>query len=144
MRVPRSRLEKWLKALEEAERLAHKVRAELGPATVILHGSYARGDFNLWSDVDIIIVSPRFRGVRILDRYSLVEKIIPPGFEPVLMTPEEFRAALEKPAWRQALARGHVILADDLNLRHTVVKCGALYRRLDDIKKELEKLLAQH
>ena len=30
---------------------------KLGNTTLILFGSYARGDFNLWSDVDIIIIS---------------------------------------------------------------------------------------
>lgn len=31
-------------------------------ATVILIGSYARGDFNLWSDVDILLISESLSG----------------------------------------------------------------------------------
>lgn len=46
------------RVLEELRRLA----GELG-AVVYLFGSYARGDFLLDSDVDIVVVSSRFEGV---------------------------------------------------------------------------------
>ena len=41
---------------------------KLGKVTLILFGSYARGDFNLWSDVDIIIISDYFKNIRFIDR----------------------------------------------------------------------------
>ena len=37
-----------------------------------LFGSYARGDWNEWSDIDIAIVSPVFEGNRFLDRQKLI------------------------------------------------------------------------
>ena len=48
------------KRIEERKRIirkAHEYSLTLEfKATVILIGSYARGDFNLWSDVDIMII----------------------------------------------------------------------------------------
>ena len=40
-----------------------------------LFGSYARGDWLEESDVDLIVVSPGFEGVRWLDRLDLVAKL---------------------------------------------------------------------
>jgi len=40
-------------------------------ATVILIGSYARGDFNLWSDVDIMIIGD-FTGNLCIDLRILI------------------------------------------------------------------------
>ncbi|MHB1493772.1 MAG: nucleotidyltransferase domain-containing protein [Thermoplasmataceae archaeon] len=54
-------------------------------STVILIGSYARGDFNLWSDVDLLIIGD-FSGNPV--RRS--EKLdFPAGYELILLTPEE-------------------------------------------------------
>ena len=142
MLVPRSRIEDWLRVLDLAERLAERLRDSLGPVTVLLHGSYARGDFNLWSDVDVILVSPRFRGVRVLDRYDMIQSLLPPGFEAVPMTPEELRAALAKPAWRQALARGYVVVVDDLGLGQLVARAAGPPRRLEELRRRLRSLLA--
>jgi len=44
---------------------------------VVLHGSFACGGFNVWSDVDLLVVSERFRGVGILDRYNLLDSSLP-------------------------------------------------------------------
>ncbi|WP_244403828.1 nucleotidyltransferase domain-containing protein [Pyrolobus fumarii] len=96
--MPRSRLEEWLRILEEVEGAAARLAARIGRVSVLLHGSYARGDFNLWSDVDLIIVSEVFRGIRPLDRYKLVQDVLPDKVEPIPMTPEELRRAVEKPA----------------------------------------------
>jgi predicted nucleotidyltransferase len=39
----------------------------------ILFGSYAKGTFNEWSDIDVVLVSEDFEGISILDK----EKTIP-------------------------------------------------------------------
>jgi len=101
--------------LAQARQFAEAVRRRLGRATVVLYGSYARGDFNLWSDVDVIVVSDAFSGVPPLRRYDLVMEAAPPGFEVKLWTPEEARGAMAKPWWREALKR-KVVLADDYGL----------------------------
>ncbi|MEB2835682.1 MAG: nucleotidyltransferase domain-containing protein [Desulfurococcales archaeon] len=142
MRVPRSRVEEWLRVLSRVEELAGRLRARLGPVTLVLHGSYARGDFNLWSDVDVIIVSPAFEGLRVLDRYDPLLDLLPPGFEAIPMTPRELRRALEKPAWRQALARGYIIVADDLSLEPLLKRAAGPPRSLRELKRSLRELLA--
>ncbi|MBS7648760.1 nucleotidyltransferase domain-containing protein, partial [Candidatus Bathyarchaeota archaeon] len=42
------------KRIEEAREWASRIRLRV---TAILIGSFARGDFNLWSDVDILVIS---------------------------------------------------------------------------------------
>ena len=142
MRVPRSRLEQWLRVLSRVEELAAGLRAKLGPVTLVLHGSYARGDFNLWSDIDVIIVSPAFEGLRVLDRYDPLVDLLPPGFEAIPMTPRELRRALDKPAWRQALARGYIVVADDLHLEPLLRRAAGPPRSLRELEKNLRELLA--
>jgi len=87
------------------------------PLTGVLIGSYARGDFNQWSDVDIIVVSEVFEGLRPAERLEKLDPPPPPGFEVIALTPREFRWGLEKkkPHVLEALERG-VVLRDDLGL----------------------------
>ena len=116
--IIRSRRERRRRVIEEARGWASKLQH---PCTAILVGSYARGDYNLWSDVDIVLVSPRFRSVRILDRLRDIDT--PPGYEVIAWTPEEFEkaAAKKNPLAIEALTRG-IVLRDDL---------GIAKRRLD-------------
>ncbi|WP_232203760.1 nucleotidyltransferase domain-containing protein [Caldivirga maquilingensis] len=91
-----------------------KLRARWGKLTAILYGSYARGDFNLWSDVDVILITEHFRGREFITR--CVELIdTPPRLEPICWTPEEARKAMKKP-WRIEALRTSIILIDDHGL----------------------------
>ncbi|BAN90276.1 nucleotidyltransferase domain-containing protein [Aeropyrum camini] len=142
MRVPRERFDEWLSALEKARMAASRIVEHLGDATVILFGSFARGDFNRWSDIDLLVVSPRFRGVRLLDRFDMVSGVVGEGVEIIPMTPEEFREALRKPVWRQALSRSSALVVDRLGLAEEVE--AALGRRpqsLEDLEDRVKRLL---
>ena len=79
-------------------------------STVILIGSYARGDFNLWSDVDLLIIGD-FTGnpVRRLEKIDF-----PAGYELILLTPEEISIMKEKKNkfLSDSFAEG-VVLRDD-------------------------------
>ena len=59
---------------------------------VYLVGSWARGDWLLDSDVDLIVVSKRFEGLSLGERYRLVKSLTPPGrsLDVLAYTPEEF------------------------------------------------------
>ncbi len=61
-------------------------------AIIYLFGSYARGDHLLDSDVDIIVVSEIFRGVRPSERVWIVRSRLPGdlSFDIIALTPEEF------------------------------------------------------
>jgi predicted nucleotidyltransferase len=37
----------------------------------ILYGSYAKGDYTEWSDIDVAVVSDDFQGIRFYDREKL-------------------------------------------------------------------------
>ena len=140
-RALRLRARAWLSKLAEAEAVARSLASRLGGATVILHGSYARGDFNAWSDVDLIVVSPAFQGVRFLDRLSGPTSLIPPGYEVIPWTPSEARAQLRRPTWRAALCRGYLILADTLGLRVLLEEAtGCRPGSLEGLKRRLEAL----
>ncbi len=85
----------------------------LGKCSVFLYGSYARGDFNLWSDVDVLVISDAFNGMKFLDRYSLFDQ--PSNFDVKPYTRAEFEKLREKPSWKQAL-KDVIAVRDDLGL----------------------------
>ena len=105
-------------AVLEAVR-AFGLRAErvLGPITVLLFGSYARGDFNLWSDVDVLVVVGD--DVRLPDkphrRTDPIIDLIPPGFEVSVKACELEKALSRSAAVRKALSEA-VIVLDGLGL----------------------------
>ncbi|NOZ88906.1 MAG: nucleotidyltransferase domain-containing protein [Crenarchaeota archaeon] len=120
--IRRRRLQRE-RVIAEARRWAATLPA---PATVILVGSYARGDFNAWSDVDIVLAAPWLRGLGPLERLRLVDA--PPGYEVVAWTPEEALEMLRRrnPLAVEAAEHG-VVLRDDLGLAGEL---RAAWRRL--------------
>ncbi|MDQ3850928.1 MAG: nucleotidyltransferase domain-containing protein [Actinomycetota bacterium] len=69
------------------------VRHEVMAAAVV--GSVARGDFNVWSDVDVVVVVEHLPD-RVPDRATLLAQHVPAGVQPVGFTPAEFRTAWTK------------------------------------------------
>ena len=66
---------------------------------VILYGSRARGDYSWNSDVDLVICSPAFDGVRVLDRFDIIAECSLAGIsaeiEPVCYSAAEALSALD-------------------------------------------------
>jgi predicted nucleotidyltransferase len=64
---------------------------------MILFGSQARGQAGVWSDLDIAVVSPDFKGVPPFERLVWLGKIAwnadATAIEAIGFTPEEFREA---------------------------------------------------
>jgi uncharacterized protein len=58
-------------------------------------GSVARGDFNVWSDVDVVIVAENLPP-RTPERMAVVMEGRFPRVQAVAFTPDEFRAAVKK------------------------------------------------
>ena len=90
-------------------------------------GSVARGDFNVWSDIDVVVVAeglPR----RYLDRAGLL-LTTEPGVQAVGYTPEEFRQAFAKgnALVREAVAAG-VPLAGEAFLREVAASASEARR----------------
>jgi len=83
-------------------------------ATVVLIGSYARGDFNLWSDVDVLLISEDFKEGPV-ERLNSLE--IPPGFQVIPLTPAEFHRLLKrKDILALEAVRSGVVVRDDLGI----------------------------
>jgi len=110
LEVIEQRLKCWREVVERAGEFARSLE---GPVSAILVGSYARGDFNRWSDVDILLIG-RFEG-RPPERLERVRA--PPGFEVIPLTLEEAIRAAEKgnPLLVEAVERG-LVLRDDFGV----------------------------
>lgn len=83
------------------------------PARVILFGSRARGDHLLDSDVDLVIVSGDFEGMRWRERLRRVLELWdgPVSLEPLCYTPGEFaRRSEEISIVREAAREGKILL----------------------------------
>jgi hypothetical protein len=97
-------------ARDYVDRLSGRIR--LVAAAVV--GSVARGDFNVWSDVDVVVIGEGLPP-RSPDRSALLGEDAPAGVEPIGFTPEEFRAALSKgnPHATEATRAGVILAGED-------------------------------
>jgi hypothetical protein len=73
------------------ERLAPRISV-LAAAVV---GSVARGDFNVWSDIDVVVICDELPE-RLPDRLAALAVPDTPGVQPIGFTEEEFVGALVK------------------------------------------------
>lgn len=121
MEVLEERRRQRERVIGEAKRWAESLPFK---ASVILIGSYARGDFNLWSDVDIVLIAELHGNP--LERLKMID--YPPGFEVIPLTQSEFMRLLKKgnPIAVEAISEG-VILRDDYGLERIREKYKAKY-----------------
>jgi hypothetical protein len=84
---------------EEIERAVARLRSRLTDrypdARAYLFGSYASGTWLEDSDLDILLVSDRFRGQSFAERIAKVRRLVPNDvpFEILAYTPKEFERA---------------------------------------------------
>ncbi|MDT7901916.1 MAG: nucleotidyltransferase domain-containing protein [Acidianus sp.] len=109
--IIKRRIKERERVINEAKNFANSLK---GSFSAFLIGSYARGDFNAWSDVDVLIIG-NFMEENPIKRLEKID--FPPGFEVVPLTEEEFKKALEKnnPIIWDVKSVG-LVLRDDLNL----------------------------
>lgn len=81
--------------IELAREHVRRLSERMPVVAAAVAGSVARGDFNLWSDVDLVVIADRLPA-RIPDRGALLADGAPPGVQVVGYTPEEFRRALRR------------------------------------------------
>jgi predicted nucleotidyltransferase len=116
-KVIRERAELRGETIKEALEFSRCASEKLGRLTAIFFGSYARGDFNEWSDIDVLVIAERLPATP-LRRLDLVEECLElaPRVEPVIISVEEFhRLKGRNPALLEALQSG-VPLLDQLGL----------------------------
>ncbi|CAN5281375.1 hypothetical protein BH18ACT4_BH18ACT4_04110 [soil metagenome] len=74
--------------LATARRFVDGLAPDLGVRAAVVFGSVARGDFNLWSDIDVLLVADHL-SERPLDRYADLGEL-PPMVQPIAWTPAEW------------------------------------------------------
>lgn len=91
-----------------------RLSARLPVVAAAVVGSVARGDFNLWSDVDVVVVAEGLPG-RTPERGALLASDAPPGVQAVGFSPLEFEeASLKRNALcLEAIHRGIVLTGND-------------------------------
>ena len=89
-----------------AERLSARISLE----AAVVAGSVARGDFNVWSDVDVVVIVDSLPE-RALDRATLLLEDAPPRIQPTGFTPAEFE---------REVARGNRLLLEAIDTGVTV------------------------
>ena len=89
-----------------------------GAKLIILYGSLARGDYTATSDADILIISDKFKDVRMIDRIlDFIDPRSPIDIEPAVLTTEEFKALIKKKdRFALEVLRDGIVLAGDLKL----------------------------
>lgn len=95
--------------IDVARRYAADIPDDIGIRAVVVFGSVARGDFNVWSDIDVLVVADRLSD-GYLDRVAAVG-LPPTGVQLVVWTPAEWSAAHVKgnPIATEAAASGVVV-----------------------------------
>ncbi len=114
-KIVEERLKARENAIQEAKTFAICIAKKLGKITAILFGSYARGDFNEWSDIDVLILAENLPQNPI-KRLDLIQNCLEktPRIEPLIITISEFTKMKNKnPAIIDALKNG-VILINNL------------------------------
>lgn len=105
----------------ERAALVDRARAyvdELGKSVTleaaVVFGSVARGDFNVWSDVDVLLLVADLPPGR-QDRLAMVDENAPAGVSPMTWTPDEFRAEFARgnPIAIEAAQTGVVLRGDE-------------------------------
>lgn len=98
--------------VDVARQWADKAGPSLGASAIVVVGSVARGDFNKWSDIDVLVVVDDLPD-DLQDRLALLGRTRkPPGLEATAWTAAELadrRAQRTDPIAREAYELGVVI-----------------------------------
>jgi len=76
---------------EQIQELTRRIAQVFQPERIVLFGSYARGEMDENSDVDLLVVAQTLPPPR--ERYSSVRRLLadyPASFDIIVKTPEEF------------------------------------------------------
>lgn len=107
---PRYTQEEVLKALRSR---MPQLLEHLPVRWVVLFGSYAKGNYTAFSDIDVLVV---YAGEPREDAFALVKRTFGlAGLEPQVLTEEEFRAVL--PVWTQMLRQSVTVWGENLLLQ---------------------------
>ena len=122
-KVREHRVAKLQEALKHAQSVAKCISGKLPNSAVIMIGSYARGDFNKWSDIDLLVVTSSELPPNPLRRLEVIQECITTNMpiEPVVLTVDELMKRLRKkdPLAVEAVKHG-LILYDVIGFRKRI------------------------
>ena len=103
--------------VDRARRYGERLRARIGPLSAFVVGSVARGDFNVWSDIDVIVIADGLP-VHPLARSRVLYDVVEGGIEPKGYTVSEFGQLLAQghPLAGEVMERG-IVLLDEMRIR---------------------------
>lgn len=104
------RLEEQRARIELAAAWVRLLTHRVDVVAAVVFGSTARGDFNKWSDIDVLVISPVLpTGAR--ERLELLMRDAPPGIQPIAWTPDEYARRRDRgdPIVRESETAGHVL-----------------------------------
>lgn len=112
------------------------VSSKLGKFTGVLYGSMARGDYNVWSDIDFLVISDKLPE-NPLKRLEFLYSLMDTPIEVKGYTRNEFLKMIEKrnPLALDALVEGKVIVDDGF--------WGIAKNKFEETKKRYE-LVKEH
>jgi hypothetical protein len=101
--------------LELARGYVRRLAARQPVLAAAVVGSVARGDFNVWSDVDVVVVAESLPAGA-PERSLLLAKDAPGGVQPIGFTPQELAEARRRgnPLAEEALTEGVVLVGAEL------------------------------
>ena len=96
-----------------ARRYVDDLAGRVSVVAASVAGSVARGDFNLWSDIDVVVVAENLPA-QTPDRMTVLMEEVFPRVQPVGYTIDEFRTALQKrnPLVCEAVEKGVLLVGD--------------------------------
>lgn len=112
------------KAIKLAQECVDKLSEVLTLVSAVLYGSFARGDFNLSSDIDVLIISDSLPP-NPLARLELLYQFASGGIEPKAYTRGEFIAMLKD---------GNSAIVDAMNNGIILIDHGFLTKLRSDLK----------
>lgn len=95
---------------KEVDSLVKQLKQRYNPEKIILYGSFGRGDYDEYSDIDMLIIKKT--GKRFLDRIGEVLNLCDytRAFEPLVYTPEEISVMRKSNSFiRNVLKEGKVV-----------------------------------
>jgi len=115
MEILRERRRERQRRIKLAREFVEEVANSIGSLTAVVIGSTSRGDFNAWSDIDVVIISDVFNA-NPLKRFDSLIPFIKPGIEPIpLRTVDVYRLAEKKAPVVKEIVEG-IVIRDDLGI----------------------------
>lgn len=101
--------------IELARSYVDRLSARLPVLAAAVVGSVARGDFNVWSDIDVVVVCHDLPD-RAPDRMAALMPEDTRGVQPVGFTPDEFRKAWSRgnPLATSVIEEGVIVRGDEV------------------------------